>query len=251
MRIIKSLQNEQIKEFARLKEKKYRDETGLFLVEGEHLVRMAIEAGCLTTLLVAEEELENYLDIIEEEKTIIVTESIINKLSFTKTPQNIMGIAKQNTYDKKDCSRVLVLDTLQDPGNVGTLIRSALAFNYDKIYVSESTVDVYNEKVIRASQGAIFKINVVKKELNDIYRLLKKNEFDIIVTSLTNNSVYLEELEKKDKFAIVLGNEGNGVSEVSLKNASTVVKIKMSDKIDSLNVAVAGSIVMYNLTEGK
>lgn len=251
MRIIKSLQNEQIKEFARLKEKKYRDETGLFLVEGEHLVRMAIEAGCLTTLLVAEEDLENYLDIIDEDKTIIVTESIINKLSFTKTPQNIMGIAKQNTYDKKDCSRVLVLDTLQDPGNVGTLIRSALAFNYDKIYVSESTVDIYNEKVIRASQGAIFKINVVKKELNDIYRLLKKNEFDIIVTSLTNNSVYLEELEKKDKFAIVLGNEGNGVSEVSLKNASTVVKIRMSDKIDSLNVAVAGSIVMYNLTEGK
>lgn len=251
MRIIKSLQNEQIKSFARLKEKKYRDETGLFLVEGEHLVRMAIEAGCLTTLLVAEEELENYLDIIDEETTIIVTESIINKLSFTKTPQNIMGIAKQNTFDKKDCNRVLVLDTLQDPGNVGTLIRSALAFNYDKIYVSESTVDVYNEKVIRASQGAIFKINVVKKELNDIYRLLKKNEFDIIVTSLTNNSIYLEELEKKERFAIVLGNEGNGVSEVSLKNASRVVKIRMSDKIDSLNVAVAGSIVMYNLTEGK
>lgn len=251
MRIIKSLQNEQIKSFARLKEKKYRDETGLFLVEGEHLVRMALEANCLTTLLVAEEELENYLDIIDEETTIIVTESIINKLSFTKTPQNIMGIAKQNTFDKKDCNRVLVLDTLQDPGNVGTLIRSALAFNYDKIYVSESTVDVYNEKVIRASQGAIFKINVVKKELNDIYRLLKKNEFDIIVTSLTNNSIYLEELEKKERFAIVLGNEGNGVSEVSLKNASRVVKIRMSDKIDSLNVAVAGSIVMYNLTEGK
>lgn len=251
MRIIKSLQNEQIKSFARLKEKKYRDETGLFLVEGEHLVRMAIEANCLTTLLVAEEDLENYLDIIDEETTIIVTESIINKLSFTKTPQNIMGIAKQNTFDKKDCNRVLVLDTLQDPGNVGTLIRSALAFNYDKIYVSESTVDIYNEKVIRASQGAIFKINVVKKELNDIYRLLKKNEFDIIVTSLTNNSIYLEELEKKERFAIVLGNEGNGVSEVSLKNASRVVKIRMSDKIDSLNVAVAGSIVMYNLTEGK
>ena len=251
MRIIKSLQNEQIKSFARLKEKKYRDETGLFLVEGEHLVRMALEANCLTTLLVAEEDLENYLDIIDEETTIIVTESIINKLSFTKTPQNIMGIAKQNTFDKKDCNRVLVLDTLQDPGNVGTLIRSALAFNYDKIYVSESTVDVYNEKVIRASQGAIFKINVVKKELNDIYRLLKKNEFDIIVTSLTNNSIYLEELEKKERFAIVLGNEGNGVSEVSLKNASRVVKIRMSDKIDSLNVAVAGSIVMYNLTEGK
>lgn len=251
MRIIKSLQNEQIKSYSRLKEKKYRDETGLFLVEGEHLVRMAIEANCLSTLLVAEEELENYLDIIDEEKTIVVSESIINKLSFTKTPQNIMGVAKQNVFDKKECNRVLVLDTLQDPGNVGTLIRSALAFNYDKIYVSESTVDVYNEKVIRASQGAIFKISVVKKELNDIYRLLKKNEFEILVTSLTNNSVYLEELDKKDKFAIVLGNEGNGVSEVSLKNATKVVKIRMSDKIDSLNVAVAGSIIMYNLTEGK
>ena len=144
-----------------------------------------------------------------------------------------------------------MLDTLQDPGNVGTLIRSALAFNYDKIYVSESTVDVYNEKVIRASQGAIFKINVVKKELSEIYRILKNNEFEILVTSLTNNSIYLEEMEKKEKFAIVLGNEGNGVSEVSLKNATSIVKIRMSDKIDSLNVAVAGSIIMYNLVEGK
>lgn len=247
MKIIRSLQNEQIKNFARLKEKKYRDETGLFIVEGDHLVRMALEANCLTTLLVAEEELENYLDIIDEDKTIIVTESIINKLSFTKSPQNVIGVAKQNTFDKKDVSKVLVLDTLQDPGNVGTLIRSALAFNYDKIYVSESTVDVYNEKVIRASQGAIFKINIVKKELNEIYRILKKNNFEILVTSLTNNSIYLEEVTKKDKFAIVLGNEGNGVSEVSLKNATSVVKIKMSEEIDSLNVAVAGSIVMYTL----
>lgn len=247
MKIIRSLQNEQIKNYSRLKEKKYREETGLFLVEGDHLVRMALEANSLVTLLIAEEELENYLDIIDEDKTIIVTESIINKLSFTKTPQNIIGIAKQNTLDKKDVSKVLVLDTLQDPGNVGTLIRSALAFNYDKVYVSESTVDIYNEKVIRASQGAIFKINIVKKELNEIYRILKNNEFEILVTSLTNNSIYLNEVGKLEKFAIVLGNEGNGVSEVSLKNASQVVKIKMSDKIDSLNVGVAGSIAMYVL----
>ncbi len=251
MRIIRSLQNEQIKTFAKLKEKKYRDEMGLFIVEGDHLVRMAREANCLVTLLVAEEDLENYLDIIEEDNTIIVTESIINKLSFTKSPQNVIGIAKQNLTDKKDVSKVIVLDTLQDPGNVGTLIRSALAFNYDKIYVSESTVDVYNEKVVRASQGAIFKINIVRKELNQIYRILKMNDFQIIVTSLNEKSVYLDDLNKKDRFAIVLGNEGNGVSEVSLKNATDVVKIKMSDKIDSLNVAVAGSIVMYNLGEDK
>ena len=251
MRIIRSLQNEQIKGFARLKEKKYRDETGLFIVEGDHLVRMTIEANCLVTLLVSEDDLENYLDIIDEDNTIIVTESIINKLSFTKTPQNIIGIAKQNTYDKKDVSKVLVLDSLQDPGNVGTLIRSALAFNYDKVFVSENTVDVYNEKVVRASQGAIFKINVVRKELSQIYRILKMNDFQIIVTSLTNNSVYLHELRRKEQFAIVLGNEGNGVSEVSLNNATDVVKIKMSDKIDSLNVGVAGSIVMYNLGEDK
>lgn len=251
MRIIKSLQNEQIKSFAKLKEKKYRDETGLFLVEGEHLVRMAKEANSLVTLLVAEEDLDNYLDIVNEDNTIIVSESIINKLSFTKSPQNIIGVARQGVNDKKDVKRVLVLDTLQDPGNVGTIIRSALAFNYDKIYVSESTVDIYNEKVIRASQGAIFKINIVKKDLGSIYRTLSANDFQIIVTSLTNNSIYLEELKIKEKFAIVLGNEGNGVSEVSLKNASNVVKIKMSDKIDSLNVAVAGSIVMYNLTKGE
>ena len=197
MKIIKSLQNELIKEFAKLKEKKYRDEMGMFIVEGDHLVRMAKEADCLMTLLVAEEDLENYLDIINEENTIIVTESIINKLSFTKNPQNVIGIAKQNTYDKKDVNKVVVLDGLQDPGNVGTLIRSALAFNYDKVYINEGSVDVYNEKVVRASQGAIFKINVVKKELNQIYRILKMNDFQIIVTSLTNNSIYLKVQTRK------------------------------------------------------
>ena len=86
-----------------------------------------------------------------------------------------------------------------------------------------------------------------KKDLSEIYRILKMNDFQIIVTSLTNNSVYLSDLKKREQFAIVLGNEGNGVSEVSLNNATDVVKIKMSDKIDSLNVGVAGSIVMYNL----
>ena len=153
-------------------------------------------------------------------------------------------VRKREVY-VQGLSKVLVLDNLQDPGNVGTLLRSALAFNYNQVFISDASVDLYNDKVIRASQGAIFKINIKRDSLENIYHFLKDERFKIYVTALNNNSVYLEEVKQSKKMALVLGNEGNGVSEISKKNADEIVKIHMSSKIDSLNVSVAGSIAMY------
>lgn len=245
MRIIKSLQNQSIKDIAKLKEKKYRDMTNLFIVEGEHLVRMALEANCLETILVDENELEKYLELVNEDNTIIVNEAIVNKLSYTKSPQGIIGVARKKEVYLQGLNKVLVLDNLQDPGNVGTLLRSALAFNYNQVFISEDSVDIYNDKVIRASQGAIFKLNIKRDSLENIFSILKDEKFKIYVTALTNNSLYLEDLKPNKKCALVLGNEGNGVRDISIKQADEIVKINMSNKIDSLNVSVAGSIAMY------
>lgn len=245
MKIIKSLQNQNIKDIAKLKEKKYRDMTGLFLIEGEHLVRMAIESGNLETILVDENAIEKYLDFIDEENTIIVNEAIVNKLSYTKSPQGIVGVVRKKEIYVQGLSKVLILDNLQDPGNVGTLLRSALAFNYNQVFISNESVDIYNDKVIRASQGAIFKLNIKRDSLSNIYSLLKDEKFKIYATGLTNNSLYLEDLKPSKKCALVLGNEGNGISEETKNEADEIVKINMSSKIDSLNVSVAGSIAMY------
>ena len=245
MKIIKSLQNQNIKDIAKLKEKKYRDMTNLFIVEGEHLVKMALEAKCLETILVDENEIEKYLEIINEDNTIIVNEAIVNKLSYTKSPQGIIGVARKHETYVQGLSKVLVLDNLQDPGNVGALLRSALAFNYNQVFISDNSVDIYNDKVIRASQGAIFKLNIKREKLDNIYSILKDEKFKIYVTALTNNSLFLDDLKPSKKCALVLGNEGNGVSELSISMADEIVKINMSDKLDSLNVSVAGSIVMY------
>ena len=190
MKIIKSLQNQQIKDIAKLKEKKYRDMTGLFIIEGEHLVKMAKEAGNLEAILVNEDCIERYLGLIDEENTIIVNEAIVNKLSYTKSPQGIIGVVRKNEFYTQGLNKILVLDNLQDPGNVGTLLRSALAFNYNQVFISDNSVDIYNDKVIRASQGAIFKISIKRDTLDNIFSILKEDKFKIYATALTENSLF-------------------------------------------------------------
>ena len=174
MKIIKSLQNQNIKDIAKLKEKKYRDMTSLFLVEGEHLVKMAKEANSLETVLVDENELEKYLELVDEDNTIIVNEAIVNKLSYTKSPQGIVGVVRKKELYMQGLNKVLVLDNLQDPGNVGTLLRSALAFNYNQVFISDESVDIYNDKVIRGNEG------------NGISELSKNNADEIVKINMSS-----------------------------------------------------------------
>ena len=205
MKQINSVNNEYIKELSKLKTKKYRDELGLFIVEGYHLVKEAKDY--LVDVLIT-----NELDKVEGVNNILVTEDIIKKLSFSQTPQNIIGVCKMNVNDKLCGNRFLLLDNIQDPGNLGTLIRTALGFGIDTIVASLDTVDIYNDKVIRASQGALFHINYVKGNLLDIIPTLKLRGIKVIGTSL-KSSIDLKKIDCSDNFAVILGNEGNGVSE--------------------------------------
>ncbi|MCD7950699.1 MAG: RNA methyltransferase [Erysipelotrichaceae bacterium] len=235
--MITSTNNETIKEILKLKQKKYRDETGLFLVEGYHLVAEARKKNCIKSIITSLNE-----TFIED--TIYVSDNVMKKLAFTKSPQPIMAICfKQENSIDYTYSRYLLLDQIQDPGNCGTIIRSALAFGYKQLILSKDCVDIYNDKVIRATQGALFDVNIVLMDLDKAIDLLHEHHIAVYGTAL-ENGLDIHMFDKKDKMAFVMGNEGNGVSKDILAKCDKCIYIPITG-IDSLNVAIAASIIMY------
>jgi len=241
MRIV-SVNNKIIKDLIKLKQKKYRDLEKRFIVEGYHLVLEAYNANLLDTVIAVNED-----DFKSGVKGILVSEEVIKKFSSTITPQPIVGIVKYFDFKEKDASRILILDNIQDPGNMGTLIRTSLAFGIEKIIISLDTIDFYNDKVIRASQGSIFKIPIFKKSLVEEINILKKKGIKIIASSLDDNSLDVTCFKAVEKFALILGNEGSGIRQEVLKASDVSLKIPIKG-IDSLNVAIAGAILLYSLT---
>ncbi len=168
----------------------------------------------------------------------------MKKLAFTKTPQPIMAVCfkKENNIDYAS-SRYLLLDQIQDPGNCGTMIRTALAFGYHQLILSKDCVDIYNDKVIRATQGALFHVNIVSMDLCDAIDLLHEHHIEVYGSALENGQD-IHRFKRKDKMAFVMGNEGNGISKNVLDKCDHCIYIPIDD-IDSLNVAIAASIIMY------
>ena len=244
MIVLSSVSNDKIKKYIKLKNKKYRDMYGEFIVEGKHTVIEAFKAGLLKELIVLEQD-----DFLLPVRTIYVTKEVINKISSVDTPQTVLGLCSKINYDNiKLGKRILILDQLQDPGNLGTIIRSAVAFGIDSIVLSENTVDIYNPKVVRATQGMMFQVNIYKMNSDEIINTLKKIKIPLYGT-LVDNGIEPKELSKKEKssFALVMGNEGNGVrSEISMLCDKNLY-IKMNDSVESLNVAIAASILLYEL----
>jgi TrmH family RNA methyltransferase len=237
--MITSVKNETIKEIIKLKQKKYRDEKNLFLVEGYHLVEEARKYGYVKTIITT---LDDHFD----EETLYVSKEVMNKLAFTKTPQPIMAVCLKKISKDVDYNqnRYLLLDRLQDPGNIGTILRSALALGYNDVLISKDSVDLYNDKVIRATQGALFHLNISIVDLKDEINKLKKHGIHVYATSLRNAKV-MDECEKQEKMAFVMGNEGNGVSNeiIDICNGSIYIPI---NQIESLNVGIASAIIMYH-----
>ena len=224
-----------------MNQKKYRDRENLFLVEGEHLVLEAYKKGKIKELIL-EQDVVLPLDV----ETIYVTNDIINYISELDTPQNIMAVCNK-LEEKEDLgNRILILDNIQDPGNLGTIIRSAVAFNIDTIILSNDTVDLYNPKVVRATQGLMFHINIIRKDLLEIIPKLKEENYKILSTNV-NHGKSLKTLEKNEKFAIIMGNEGNGVKEEIEELCDEFLYIDMNEACESLNVGVATSIILYEL----
>ena len=237
--MIDSLDNKKIKEIASLKIKKYRDQYGLFLVEGKHLVDEAKKSGLLEEVILLDDE-------YDFDNKIIVSEKVMKKLSFQDSLPSIMGVCKIKD-NKLIGSKYLLLDGIQDPGNLGTIIRSSLAFGVDTIVLSKDSVDLYNDKVIRSTQGMIFHINIIRCDLEDVINKIK-GDIKIIGTSL-GDSTPLRSIDKLERYALIVGNEGNGVKKEILDLCDDIVRIEMNKDVESLNVGVATSIILYEMSD--
>ena len=238
MEKITSLQNAQVKKWMKLHTKKGRDEAGRFLVEGEHLTAEALKAGCVETIIFDRECPFVFPKMIE------VTEQVMNKLTGNVSGAHLIAVCRRKEPSVENFNRILMLDGVQDPGNLGTLIRTAVSFSFDAVYCSEDTCDLYNEKAIRSTQGALFHIPVIRGKLYDIAEQLQKSGVQVIATSL-QESHCMDEIPPAGRMAFVFGNEGQGVSEKMQKMADDRLRIEMHG-FESLNVAVAGGIVMYH-----
>ena len=244
---ITSLQNEYIKNLARLSSKKHREESGLFIAEGEHLTEMAMESSCkIKDILMTEECYSKNSDKFSCDIT-IVTESIIEKISDAKTPQKVLAVIEmEDEKEDIDCGKYIYCDNLQDPGNVGTVIRTADAFSFDGVILSRSSADVYSPKVIRSSQGSVFNIKIIRNKDIEFLKSAKK-DFLLTSTALYGESVELKNMKVGKNHIFVIGNEGSGVSEEILKISDEIAYIPMTGKAESLNAGVAASILMYEV----
>ena len=238
--MITSVNNERIKQLIKLKNKRQRMLVKEFLVEGEHLVFEALKSQCVKEIFVT----ESFKKDISFKNITIVSEHVLEKLAFSKTPQPIIALCEMQKHniDLIQAKRILLLDNVQDPGNVGTMMRTAIAFGYDALVLSQDSVDLYNDKLIRATQGAIFKLPVIQVELDDYIAQLKNHGFICLATSLRNAKA-IHEYENLEKMAFVMGNEGNGVSEHIQHVTDGGLYIPIQN-IESLNVAIAAGIVM-------
>lgn len=237
MEYITSKNNAKVKHACSLKENKYKKMYNEFLCEGKKSLELALESKLVKQIFTLK-PLSFVSDDIEQ---YIVNEEIIGKMSFETNPEGIVFISEIPTFkNEKSHKKVLYLDHINDPGNMGTLIRTALAFEYDMVAISPDSVSPFNEKCIASSKGAIFKMPIINGELSDI-----KLDRKIIVSSLSDNSVCFDSIETPEQFILVLGNEAHGVSQDAIKLADHVVKIPISG-IDSINVAVAGGILMQH-----
>ena len=241
--VITSLNNKHIKEILKLKEKKYRDLEGLFIVETLHLVEEAMKKSNVLEIIVCEGFDYN---IFNEVNTIVVTKEIMMKLSSTESNPRIIGIVKKNVDNNCYGNKLLILDNIQDPGNLGAIVRSAVAFNFDTIILSNDCVDLYNSKVIRASQGMMFHINIIRRDIIEFILDIKKDNYLIYSTNV-NGGINVRDISISSKFAFIIGNEGNGVRDEVNKMCDKFLYIDINKDCESLNASVAASIIMYEL----
>lgn len=236
VKIINSKQNSKIKEALSLKENKIRKEKALFLSEGFKNLEMALKNSTVKEIFTLK-EIEGIDDNISQ---YIITEEILKKICSSKNPEGVAFVSVKINLKPKKLEKIIYLDHLQDPGNVGTIIRTALALDYDLICLSKNCVDIYNEKVISASKGAIFEMPIE----TDVEITKYKNDFKIISSCLSDDSNDLEATNKPNKFILVIGNEAHGISQEIIDISDEKVKISIKN-IDSLNAAVAAGILMY------
>ncbi len=252
---ITSKDNEQIKHIKKLKEKKYREEYNEFIIEGIKMIEEAMQENVKIKSIIICDDCKTHGDITNELmyeiaklNCIYVAEKVFSTITDVINPQGIMAIVEKPISEEKEIdyneTNFLLLDNIQDPGNLGTILRTADSLNIKQIILSKGSADAYNLKVVRSTMGAIFRVKIIEvQNLSKTVKEMKKHKIKVYATDLqTDKSIYDVNYEKS---AIVIGNEANGVSTEVLEEASERIKIPMTGKTESLNAAVATSIILY------
>ena len=260
MQVITSKDNEIVKNIRKLKEKKYRDLNNEYIIEGIKLIKEAITENVkIKKVIICEECLkegnidQKLLYEIAKYDCIYVNKSVFSLMTDVQNPQGILAViqkesSEENIDYKEDI--IIILDGIQDPGNLGTILRTVDSVGLKQIIVSKTTADIYNPKVVRSTMGAIFRVKVIETDdLINTIKTIKKHKFEIIATSLeTSKTIYEINYKKK---AIIIGNEANGVSKELLEMADEKIKIPMLGKTESLNASVATGIILYEYVREK
>jgi len=236
--LITSLNNDRIKELVKLKDKKYRDNNNLFFIEGEDIVLEAYKNKVIKELYVLD-GVDCKLDI----PITYVSYDVMKKISDMESISEYYAVC----YKKKELevgNRIIILDGVQDPGNLGTIIRSAVAFDFDTVVLSKECVDLYNPKVIRSTKGMLFNINIVQRELDEFINSL--DGYTIYGTDVVNGN-NIKDIEVPSKLGLVIGNEGRGISDKVRELCNKFIYIGMNNRCESLNASVAASILMYEV----
>ena len=232
---ITSMHNDLVKYWVSLKTKKVRDKERKFIVEGDHLINEARKNNLI----------EYIISCVDENADYFVTKEIMEKISDQQSISYNIAVVNFIPEDSIN-GNVLILDNLQDPGNLGTIIRSATAFNINTIILSDDCVDFYNPKVVRATEGMIFNLNIIRRNLEGIIPVLKNLGYKIVGTDV-NEGIDVRNISKEN-VAIIIGNEGNGMSENVKEMCDEFINIKINKSCESLNAGVAASIIMYEVS---
>ena len=231
---ITSTQNQKVKYWNNLKNKKFRDQEKKFLIEGDHLISEAEKLGLVLETI----------SIVNPNADYFVTKEIMEKISDQKSISYNAAVVKFIPEDTIN-GNIIILDGIQDPGNLGTIIRSGVAFNVNNIILSDTSVDLYNPKVVRATEGMLFYVNVLRRDLVKFIPTLKNLGYHIIGTDV-NSGMKLRDIPKEN-VAIVIGSEGSGISESVKKFCDSFINIPLNQNCESLNAGVAASIIMYEV----
>lgn len=245
MTIITSKANPLIKQTKKLQQKKYR--TRSYLIEGWHLFEEARAAGAIFEHVFVLEEAQEALAGLDG--LVVVSPEVLKDLADSPTPQGLVAEVRLPDQDLTSLAqgRYLVLDDVQDPGNVGTMIRTADAAGYDGVLLTSKTADIYNAKTLRAMQGSHFHLPIHRLERQDLIAQVKALGLPLLATTLSEQSQDYRQLPSHQHFALVMGNEGAGISRDMAEQADVLVHITMPGQAESLNVAVAAGILMFHL----
>lgn len=243
MTIITSKANSVVKNAKKLHQKKYRKSA--YLIEGWHLFEEAVQAGVTIEKIFA---LESYRDQLAAfPQTIWVSEEILLDLADTQTPQGIVAVIQKEEVGLPNLhqGKYLFLEDVQDPGNVGTMIRTADAAGFTGVIVSDKSADIYSLKTLRSMQGSHFHLPIYRLPVATFVEEAKKSNLPLLATTLSRESKDYRELSSLENFVLVMGNEGQGISSVMAESADQLVHIGMKGRAESLNVAVAAGILMF------